>query len=536
MTGRRLRTAAIAAAALVVAAGAAAPAQARPAGAARDSRPNVLVVMTDDQALTDLKSMPNVQRLLVRQGTRFTDAITSFPLCCPSRASFLTGQYAHNHGVSGNFAPSGYYGLTHKENTLPRWLQRAGYHTALVGKYLNGYGARNPREIPPGYSEWHGALDLSSYDYFNFTLNENGKLHTWGDPGYAQSLIKLAQVVEHQQINSILDFVKTLASIFTPGNFGTKRAADYSNDVTAGITNQILRRQAKSAKPFFVWWAPAAPHREDVNSQRGAQWADPRPAPRHEHLMSRYPLPRTAAFNEADVSDKPRRMRDIPPLDAAGIARLERNHAGRLAALQSVDEGVARLVATLKRTGQYDNTVILFVSDNGWVEGQHRIPGDKFVPYEESVHVPLVMVGPGIPANRAVRAQVAANVDLTPTVLALAKGRAGRTQDGLSLLPFISRPSAAPERTLPVEATGKLFAAEGFPQQWDQAYSGLRSKQWKYIRWSYGDRELYDLKKDPAEMTNLANDPRYAATVAKLERTRAALARCRGRACDAVRG
>ena len=127
--------------------------------------------------------MPIVRRLLVRQGTSFTDAITSFPLCCPSRASFLTGQYAHNHGVSGNFAPSGYYGLTHRDNTLPVWLQRAGYHTALIGKYLNGYGARNPREIPPGYSEWHGALDLSSYDYFNFTINENGTLHTWGDAG-----------------------------------------------------------------------------------------------------------------------------------------------------------------------------------------------------------------------------------------------------------------------------------------------------------------------------------------------------------------
>jgi N-acetylglucosamine-6-sulfatase len=530
------RALALAACAAAACAWAAANAAARPAAAAKDGRPNVLLVMTDDQAAADIAAMPNVRRLLVRRGTSFSDAITSFPLCCPSRASFLTGQYAHNHGVSGNFAPSGYYGMTHKENTLPVWLQKAGYHTALVGKYLNGYGAGNPREIPPGYSEWHGALDLSSYDYFNFTINESGRLNTWGDATYSKSLLDLARVVERQEINTIQDFVKVLGSLFRPGEFGTKRAADYSNDVTANITDGILRRQASARKPFFVWWAPAAPHREDVNSQRGAAWADPRPAPRHERLMSSYPLPRPPSFDEADVSDKPRLMRDIPRLDAAGVVRLERNHQGRLAALQSVDEGVARLVATLRRTGQLSNTVIVFVSDNGWVEGQHRIPGDKFVPYEESLHVPFVLTGPGIPAGRTVGAQVAANVDLTPTVLALAKGRAGRRQDGLSLLPFVRKPAGAPERTLPVEATGKLFAAEGFPQQWDQAYSGLRSKHWKYVRWSYGDRELYDLRRDPYELRNLAADPAHAATVARLERQRAALARCRGTACTTVPG
>ncbi len=492
--------------------------------------------MTDDQALTDVAAMPNVQRLLVRRGTSFGNAITSFPLCCPSRASLLTGQFAHNHGVSGNFAPSGYYGLTRRDNTLPAWLQRAGYHTALVGKYLNGYGARNPREIPPGYSEWHGALDLSSYDYFNFTLNQNGRLRTWGDAGYANALLELARVVEREEIDTIGDFVRTLGRLFTPGNFGTTRAADYSNDVTAQITDGILRRQAQSRKPFFVWWAPAAPHREDVNSQRGAQWADPRPAPRHEALMSRYRLPRPPSFDEADSSDKPRLIRALPRLDAAALARLERNHQGRLAALQSVDEGVARLVRTLARTGQLENTVIVFVSDNGWVEGQHRIAGDKFVPYEESLKVPLVIRGPGFPAGRAVGAQVAANVDLTATLLEVSRARAGRTQDGLSLAPMARAPGRAPHRALPVEATDKLFAAEGFPQEYDQAYSGLRSRQWKYVRWGYGDRELYDLRRDPFEQRNLATDPRFAATVARLERERTRLARCRGRACAAVPG
>ena len=258
MTRRRVRGVVVAAAVAVAAAGlAAGPADARPASAGADGRPNVLVVMTDDQSASDLRSMPNVQRLLVRQGTSFTDAITSFPLCCPSRASFLTGQYAHNHGVSGNFAPSGYYGMTHRENTLPVWLQKAGYHTALIGKYLNGYGARNRYEIPPGYDDWHGALDLSSYDYFNFTINENGKLHTWGDPVYANALIEFAHVVERQEIDNLGDFVRTLGRLFIPGNFGTKLARNYSNDVTAGICNRGLTIKIPAARsptvPIFIY-------------------------------------------------------------------------------------------------------------------------------------------------------------------------------------------------------------------------------------------------------------------------------------------
>ncbi|MCX6385623.1 MAG: sulfatase [Solirubrobacterales bacterium] len=513
----------------------AAPVQARQPSST-DSRPNILLVMTDDMAASDLSKMPNVNRLLVKQGTSFTQAITSFPLCCPSRASLLTGMYAHNHGVSGNFAPSGYYGLTHRDNTLPVWLEKAGYHTALIGKYLNGIGSRNPREIPPGYSEWHGVLDLSAYDYFNYTINENGKLKTWGDPVYAYALLEMARVVESQEIHNIFDFIKVIGRLFKPGNFGTKLARNYTNDVTAAITDSVLKGQAKAAKPFFVWWAPAAPHREDLNSQRGATWADPRPAPRDEASMSKYVMPKTPSFNQADVSASPKLMREIPLLNDAGIARLERNYQGRIASLQSVDDGVAKLVATLKRSGQMSNTVIIFVSDNGWVQGEHRIPGDKFVPYEESIKVPLVISGAGIPSGRKVDNQVAANVDLTPTLLELANGKAGRLADGLSLLPYIEGTSQEPNRMLPVEATGKLFVAEGFPQAWDQAYSGVRSRQWKYVKWSYGDIELYDLRKDPYEINNLALKPAYAATVKSLESKRRALAVCKGKSCTTMRG
>jgi arylsulfatase A-like enzyme len=496
--------------------------------------PSVLLIMTDDEAAADLQAMPNVKRLLERQGTSFSQAITSFPLCCPSRASFLTGQFAHNHGVSGNFAPSGYYGLKGRGNTLPVWLQRAGYWTSEIGKYLNGYGARNPREIPPGYSDWHGALDLSSYDYFNFTLNENGRLHTFGDKAYANSLLLLARAIEKQQIQQLSDLLGLFATLFPPGGFGTKEAKNYTNDVTGSIANRVLQSRVHSKQPFFIWWAPAAPHREDVNSQRGAPWVDPRPAPRDEAKMSRFKLPKPPSFNEADVSDKPQLIKDLPALTAATVQRLELNYQGRLGSLQAVDRGVAQLVGTLRRAGRLDDTLILFTSDNGWVQGQHRIPGDKFVPYEESIRVPLILRGPGIPAGRVVDKQVS-NVDLTPTLLDVAGGKPGRRMDGLSLLPFARDPAHAPERALPIEATGKLFAAEGFPQAYDTPYSGLRTARWKYVRWSYGDRELYDLRKDPYEMTNLAADPRYASTVKRLEAERQRLAHCRGTACNAQR-
>src|SRR3954465_5530437 len=173
----------------------AAPAAARPAGASHDGRPNILVVMTDDQAAADLAQMPNVRKLLAKQGTRFTNAVDSFPLCCPSRATFITGQYAHNHGVLGNFYPYGWYGMKDRGNTLPAWLQKSGYPAPLIGKWLNGYGARDAHgEIPRGFDTWRGLLDVSAYDYFNFVMNQDGRLKTWGNAEFARNLVRFANI------------------------------------------------------------------------------------------------------------------------------------------------------------------------------------------------------------------------------------------------------------------------------------------------------------------------------------------------------
>lgn len=519
---------ALAATALVATPGA----HARTASADRDGRPNILVVMTDDQALSDVAQMPNVKRLLAAQGTTFSDAVDSFPLCCPARATFITGQYAHNHGVAGNFYPYGWYGMKHRSNTLPVWLRRAGYRTAMIGKWLNGYGALKPREIPPGFDIWRGLLDVSAYDYFNFIMNVNGRLRSWGDRAYAQALVDFAKAEALPGIDSIAELLKLSNRLFRPGWFGTQETKNYSPDVTGRVAEELVRGERRSRKPFFIWWSPASPHREDVNGAvRGKPGPDPRPAPRYASRVAKLRIPRPPSFNEADVSAKPRLLRELPKMTDAQIAKLQLNYQGRIGSLLAVDDHVKKLVSILRQTGQLSNTLIVFVSDNGWVQGQHRILGDKFVPYQESIRVPFILRGPGVRAGRTVRRTVS-NIDFAPTLLAAARARAGRTQDGISLLPAAAGRAQPPARAIELEATGPLFMAEGFPMAYDKPYKGVLAGPWKYIRWSYGDQELYDLRRDPYEMRNLAADPAYAATKARLAAKLRALERCKGRACD----
>ena len=151
-----------------------------PAVVQQDVRPNIVVIQTDDQTADSLRFMANVDRLLVKQGVRFDNSFASFPLCCPSRATLLTGQYAHNHSVLANTPPRGGYTLLDHANTLPVWLQQAGYQTAFVGKYLNGYGdGETLHDVPAGWSDWRAILRTpgkTAMSYVGFTMNENGQL------------------------------------------------------------------------------------------------------------------------------------------------------------------------------------------------------------------------------------------------------------------------------------------------------------------------------------------------------------------------
>ena len=538
--GARRRAAALLLALVALGAGllAAGRAEARQAGVGNDGRPNILVVMTDDMALTDVKQMPKVRKLLARRGTSFANAINSFPLCCPSRATLLTGQYAHNHQVIGNFFPYGWYGMGRRNNILPAWLDKAGYETGFTGKWLNGYGSLDGKgEIPAGWDEWHGLLDLSAYDYHNFIMNRNGRLRAWGDAEFARKL------VEFSNIQVTAPDMKTPAMIYgklfeVMGNppydyWGQEDPKDYTNDVTGRIATKLVRRQRGSKKPFFVWWAPAAPHREDVaTTLMDRPGPDPGPPERYEEWSQGLEMPRTPSFNEADLTDKPSTLTSKAPVMSQGqIDQLELDYQGRIGSLRSVDDGVGKLVKALRRTGQLRNTMIVFMSDNGWLHGEHRVTGDKFLPYEESLKSPLILRGPGVPKGRTIKGQVA-NIDLAPTIVDLAKARPGRTMDGVSLMPAIKRPKRLPNRAFEIEAPRPLFSGPIPNNAWDRPYKGVRTDRYTYVLWpETSEEELYDRSTDPFQLQNLAADPAFAAIKARLAAKLVTLDGCRGRSC-----
>jgi N-acetylglucosamine-6-sulfatase len=447
------------------------------APAAAAQKPNVIVVTTDDQRASDIRVMPEVRRLIGGAGTTFQRSYVNYPLCCPSRATFLTGQYAHNHGVLWNFFPQGgFYAFRNQRETLPVWLQRAGYHTALMGKYLNEYGERNPRQIPPGWSEWYGGVDPSTYHYFGFTLNENGRLHHYGN-----------------------------------------RPRDYQTDVLARKAVRLIGRRAPKRQPFFLWVTPTAPH--TVTDTARAEGTPAEPAPRHAGRFANARLPRPPSFFEPDISDKPPILRGLPTVSDEAVERLTEHYRGRLASLLAVDEAVARMVAALRRTGELDNTLFVFTSDNGWLLGEHRVAGQKYLGFEESIGVPLLIRGPGFPAGRKVD-ELASNVDLAPTILDAAGAGAGRRQDGVSLRRLVGpRP---PRRDLLTE-TGENV---GLPWYWQ-----IHTKRWVLEEVSSGEVELYDLARDPFQLDNVAGDPAFAAIQAKLAARLAKLRDCAGRGC-----
>jgi len=383
-------------------------------------RPNVVVIMTDDQDFRSMGAMPKTRRLIARRGTTFTTAITSFPLCCPSHATYYTGQYPHNHDVVWNTFPLGGYAKLRSAETLPVWLRRAGYRTIHIGKYLNQYGERDPREVPPGWEDWHGGVDPTTYDYYGFTLNHNGRLQTY-----------------------------------------PRQPRFYSTDVYAGVAERAIRDARRSGKPFFMSLAPNAPHTVSAAARAELEGTPALPAPRHADRFADAPLPAWPNFDEADITDKPNLLQSVfDRITAKEKAELTAHFRGRMGSLLGVDDLVERVVRALRRNGVHRDTDIIFTSDNGWMLGEHRLTdpmssdgsasGVKFFPFDGSARVPLMAAGPDFPSGRVVRGPVV-NADLAPTVLDLAGARAGIPQDGLSLRRAARRPSRVARRGVLLE-------------------------------------------------------------------------------------
>jgi N-acetylglucosamine-6-sulfatase len=463
-------------------------------------RPNVVVIETDDQTVEEMRVMRNTLALIGQQGTTFDNSFVALSLCCPSRSTFLTGQYAHNHGVLTNAAPNGGFGKLDHTNTLAVWLQREGYNTALVGKYLNGYKAADG--IPPGWTEFHGGVNLA---FFNWTLNDNGTLVRYGSG-----------------------------------------PANYQTDVLTQKAVDVINRRVPESKPLFMWVTYHAPHAGGPAEPDDPKGIGTVNTGRYRDFFASEPLPGFPSFNEADVSDKPVGIRNRPVLTPERVAAIREAYQQQLESLLSVDDGVKAIVDALRARGELSNTLLVFTDDNGFFHGQHRVPSGKVLVYEPSIRVPLLMRGPGVPKNRHLQ-QMVANIDLAPTIVDAANAKAARVMDGRSLLPLLAHPSRQWGRDLLIErgpagakragtAVGEIGNGDDGNQgktaaPGDQRFAAIHTPRYMYAEYGNGEKELYDLATDPDELNNVAGQPAYAALQGSLAARLAKLRTCAGAAC-----
>ena len=425
------------------------------AGAAAPPPLNVVLILTDDQSPRSLAKMPY---LGTRTGWhRFANAYLSDPVCCPTRATLLTGLWSHHHGVlTTGGAPK-----FDDSSTLATWLDNAGYRTGLVGKYHLGAAAQQPAQyVPPGWDEWYEHEVTSTGDeYYNYTLNIDGTLSSHGSA-----------------------------------------PSDYSTDVMANAAVDFIDRNAASS-PFFLLFAPRAPHNP---------WT---PAPRHAGAYANAPVPKAPSYNEADLSDKPAWWSGLPFRKDENTRPAQRREWETLLA---VDEAVSRIVGTLEAHRLMKNTVIVYMSDNGYAYGEHRWVG-KVCAYEECARTPLLVKYRGQSSNVGTFNQLVSSEDIAPTIADLAEIPNGGPVDGDSLEPFFdgTPPSDWPQEIL-IEGYKQGPVAPGLGNP--PTYSAVRVRGYKYIETDEapGKPELYALGSDPYEMNSVAGDPAYARLQASL--------------------
>lgn len=358
----------------------------RAATTSGENPPNVVLIVADDLRLDMMWAMPEVRSRIggevpaaASHGVTFSNGFVVNPVCCPSRASILTGQYSHTTGVWTNTEPDGGFTAFDDSSTMATWLDAAGYRTGLIGKYLNGYGPAQASYVPPGWDEWFGVTKNS---YFGYEVSHNGVQESYGHA-----------------------------------------PRDYQTDVLARRAAQFVRR-SPSDTPFFLYLSPKAVH--DV----------PVPAPRHAELFADLAPWRPPSFNEGDIFDKPRYVRGLPMLDRAARTSLDRFRRDQYRTLVGLDEAVGRVLDALEVTGRISETLIVFTSDNGFQWGEHRKLG-KDVPYEESIRVPLIVRYDPLLTQTGTRSELALNIDLAPTIADLA-GVEAPAVDGESLVPLLT--------------------------------------------------------------------------------------------------
>jgi arylsulfatase A-like enzyme len=442
---------------------------------------NVVLIVLDNVALRDIDVMPRTSAYMRANGVEFSNAFVSNSLCAPSRASILTAKYAQNNGVYKHSPPQPYetfYGRGNESSTVGTWFKARGYQTALIGKYMNGYGSSSivpAVHIPAGWDHWYG-WTRPGY-YYNYQVNENGSLVAYG-----------------------------------------AAPEDYVTDRMAGIASRTVATLVANPAPFFLYLGLVAAH-EDIESGSGI----PLPAPRHAGMFTGATAPRSAAFNEDDVSDKPPRSRTTSPLSADQLAFVDRSYRGRAQALQAADEMIERLIDQLRQSGALANTVIMVMSDNGFFYGEHRFEQGNGQMYEPAARVPLLLSGPGIAKGRRAT-ETMLNIDVFPTLSELAGLDVPTAIDGRSLAAVAAQP-----------LRGVTTGRRSFLQTWSDTAAGIRLPNYAYYE-TYGgtgsirSRELYDLHSDPGQTQNIH---RYltSASAARLQRALADFRSCVGAAC-----
>jgi len=447
------------------------------APAASDRKnPNIVVISTDDQTLESFtrETMPKTHELLVDEGTTFTDSIVVTPVCCPSRATYLTGQYGHNHGILTN--NPGYPDLRRKDSVLPAWMQQAGYRTVHVGKYLNNWSeTKHPERPAPGWDDWR--TELNPHGYYNYPMGINGEVVEFGEED-----------------------------------------SDYLSTVLTDESVGAIETYVPDRRPLFLTTDYFAPHNARGRKDPRCR-AAPIPAPEDEELFEDEALPRPKAFNERNVRDKPSFIQALPRLNKPQRRKLEKRYTCALASLRGVDRGVEAIYEALEAEGELENTVFIFWSDNGYFNGEHRLANKKQLHYEEGLRIPLVVrVGSEVEGARTLRSRVGrpvANIDLAPTILDYAGGDACRgsrcrAMDGLSFRGLIDdgRSQIGKRRPLLVEFENK--PRSGFTC----AYEGVRVPGAFYVEHvsipdpdtndcrRASEREYYDLDSDPHQLNN----------------------------------
>ncbi len=426
----------------------------------RTIRPNVVFILTDDLSWNLVRYMPQVQRMET-DGTTFTQYVVTDSLCCPSRSSIFTGNFPHNTGVFTNNAPDGGFGVFHargeEAHTYANALQGDGYATGMMGKYLNGYqpkateGGSQPY-VPPGWTQWDVAGN--AYGEFNYDLNAN---HTIVHHGHA--------------------------------------ATDYLTDVLSGAGTAFIKRQAAAHTPFTLEIATFAPHEPYT------------PAPADTKRFAHLVAPRTPAYDTLPTA-APSWLKNEPPLAAVQQRNADVVFRERAQAVQAVDRMIAKVRATLTAAGVANDTYVVFSSDNGYHIGEYRLLPGKQTAFDTDVRVPLVVVGPGVPAGMT-RDQIVQNTDLAPTFEELAGAPVAPTVDGHSLIALLRPGPVADWRTAAlIEHHGPNDApddpdAQPMRNGAPTTYEAMRTATYTYVEYADGEKEYYDRAIDPYELHNV---------------------------------